>query len=160
MPASASPHRRRSGGPGTRRVFTAPRLLAALLCGLLAVVGLVGQAEAGHGTATRGANAVHALKVHAASAVLSPEAHAASAVHPPKAHAASVFLTGIGDEQSQMFSDPDWQRLHTKIARYIAPYDAAVRPYSLSQASAWIHAAETEHQRVLVAFYQDRKSVV
>ncbi len=71
----------------------------------------------------------------------------------PKARAASFFYTGIGDEQPQMFGDPDWQRLHTKIARYIAPYDAAVRPYSRSQATAWIHAAEAQHQRVLVAFY-------
>ncbi len=134
-------------------------MLAALsLCALLAVVGLVGQAEAGHGTATSAASAVNAPKVQAMSATYASKAHATSAVHPPKAHAASVFLTGIGDEQSQMFSDPDWQRLHTKITRYIAPYDAAVRPYSLSQASAWIHAAETQHQRVLVAFYHSEYS--
>jgi hypothetical protein len=107
---------------------------ALLLCGLLAVaaaVSLVDQAQASH------------------------RATSSAATHRgvPQAHAASVFLTGIGDEQSQMFSDPDWQRLHTKIARYIAPYDAAVRPYSRSQAAAWIQAAEAQHQRVLVAFY-------
>lgn len=136
MPASAPPHRRPPGGPGARRVLTARHLLAALLCGLLAVVLLVGQAQARHGSASGAATPRKA----------------------PKAHAASTFLTGIGDEQSQMFSDPDWQRLHTKVTRYIAPYDAAVRPYSLSQASAWIHAAETQHQRVLVAFYHSEYS--
>jgi hypothetical protein len=99
-------------------------------------VGLVGQAQASHSTAPSAA--IHGVAPHGTA---------------PRAHAASIFLTGIGDEQSQMFSDPDWQRLHTKITRYIAPYDAAVRPYSLSQASAWIHAAEAQHQRVLVAFY-------
>ena len=52
-----------------------------------------------------------------------------------------------------MFSNPMWQQLHTKIARYIAPYDAAVRPYSLQLARAWIGAAEAQHQQVLVAFY-------
>jgi hypothetical protein len=127
MTVSAPPHRRRPGGPGVPRALT-----ALLLCGMLAVAGLAGQAYARH---TSAANAA----THGGTA--------------PKAHAASAFLTGIGDEQSRMFSDPDWQRLHTKIARYIAPYDTAVRPYSRSQAAAWIRSAEAEHQRVLVAFY-------
>ena len=52
----------------------------------------------------------------------------------PRAHAAASYLTGIGDEQATMFTNPLWQQLHTKIARYIAPYDAAVRPYSLDKA--------------------------
>jgi hypothetical protein len=76
----------------------------------------------------------------------------ASAGH-PKAYASSTYLTGIGDQQTEMFTNPDWKRLKTRIARYIAPYDAAVRPYSLQQASAWIHAAEAAHQQVLIAFY-------
>lgn len=71
----------------------------------------------------------------------------------PAAHAASSFLTGIGDEQTEMFSNPLWQQLHTRIARYIAPYDAAVHPTSLWAAHQWIAAAEAQHQRVLVAFY-------
>jgi hypothetical protein len=52
-----------------------------------------------------------------------------------------------------MFSNPLWTQLHTKIARYIAPYDAAVRPYSLALASAWIRAAEARHLKILVSFY-------
>jgi hypothetical protein len=88
-----------------------------------------------------------------AALVAAGVAGAPSKAAAPRAHAASFFFTGIGDEQAQMFSDPDWQRLHTKIARYIAPYDAAVRPFSRSQAAAWIRAAEAQHQRVLVAFY-------
>jgi hypothetical protein len=71
----------------------------------------------------------------------------------PRAHAASSFLTGIGDEKDEMFSNPLWKQLHTRIARYIAPWDAAARPYSLSQARAWIQRAEAQHQQVLVAFY-------
>jgi hypothetical protein len=66
---------------------------------------------------------------------------------------AGAFLTGIGDEQTEMFGDPNWQRLHTRIARYIAPYDAVAHPYWLSLADAWIHSAEAAHQQVLVAFY-------
>jgi hypothetical protein len=78
----------------------------------------------------------------------------ASSTHRPVAHAASAhFLTGIGDEQTEMFSDPNWQRLHTKITRYIVPYDAAVRSYYKDNAITWIHTAELEHQQVLVAFY-------
>ena len=52
-----------------------------------------------------------------------------------------------------MFGNPLWRQLHTKIARYIAPYDAAARSYSLDQAKLWIHAAEAQHQQILVAFY-------
>jgi hypothetical protein len=77
------------------------------------------------------------------------------AADPPRApaHAASFFMTGIGDEHPEMFTNPLWQQLHTKITRYIAPYDAAVRPYSLKQAEIWIGAAEARHQKILVSFY-------
>jgi hypothetical protein len=69
------------------------------------------------------------------------------------AAAAGAFLTGIGDEQAEMFSDPNWLRLHTKITRYIAPYDAVAHSYSLDKAIVFIHDAEVAHQQVLVAFY-------
>jgi hypothetical protein len=82
-----------------------------------------------------------------------PSHHATSVSSKPDAHAGASYLTGIGDEQTGMFTNPLWQQLHTKIARYIAPYDAAVRPYSLQLARAWITAAEAQHQQVLVAFY-------
>jgi hypothetical protein len=71
----------------------------------------------------------------------------------PVAHAASSYLTGIGDESPEMFTNPNWTQLHVKIARYIAPYDAAVRPFSLDKAKVWIKAAEEHHVQVLVAFY-------
>ena len=72
----------------------------------------------------------------------------------PQAHAASSsYLVGIADEKTEMFTDPLWKQLNTHITRYIAPYDAAVRPYSLTLAMQWIHAAEAAHQQVLVSFY-------
>ena len=74
----------------------------------------------------------------------------------PHAHASSrpaPYLVGIGDEQGEMFGNPLWQQLHTKIARYIAPYDAVAHSYSLDKAEVWIHEAEAHHQQVLVAFY-------
>jgi len=84
---------------------------------------------------------------------LSSSATAKSRSTTATAHLASSFLTGIGDEQTEMFSNPLWKQLHTKIVRYIVPYDAAVRPYSLQAADEWIHDAEAAHQQVLVAFY-------
>jgi hypothetical protein len=77
----------------------------------------------------------------------------ASRAAQPVAHASATYLTGIGDENPEMFDDPNWQQLHTKIARYIVPYDAAVRPYSMSLATTWIQAAEAQHIQVLIAFY-------
>lgn len=93
------------------------------------------------------------LLATAAGAFAGPSAHAGSRSSKPTARTAASYLTGIGDEQTEMFGNPLWQQLHTKIVRYIAPYDAAVRPYSLQLARAWISAAEAQHQQVLVAFY-------
>ncbi len=91
----------------------------------------------------------------AALALLAALAAVPSAGAKPRAraHAASSYMTGIGDEQAEMFSNPLWQQLHTRIVRYIAPYDAAVHADSLAKARAWIQAAEAQHQQVLVAFY-------
>jgi hypothetical protein len=52
-----------------------------------------------------------------------------------------------------MFQNPFWLRLHTKIVRYIAPYDAIAHRDSLSRAIAFINAAEAAGQEILVAFY-------
>jgi hypothetical protein len=71
----------------------------------------------------------------------------------PGASQASSYLTGIGDEQATMFSNPLYTQLGTKIVRYIAPYDAVVHPYSLDKAILFIRDAEAQHEKVLVAFY-------
>jgi hypothetical protein len=71
----------------------------------------------------------------------------------PVAHASSHYLAGIGDEQTEMFASPLWQQLHTKIARYIAPWDAVAHRDSLAHATAWIQEAEEAHVQILVAFY-------
>lgn len=76
----------------------------------------------------------------------------------PRAYAASSYLTGIGDEQPELFGNPLWQQLHTKVVRYIAPYDAVAHTASLNKAKLWIHEAETHHQQVLVAFYHSEYS--
>jgi hypothetical protein len=96
-------------------------------------------------------HATIAIGVLLAGLLIAPSAVGSAQV--PRAHAASSYLTGIGDEQGEMFSNPLWQQLHTKIVRYIAPYDAVVHPYSLDKAIVWIRAAEAQHEQVLVAFY-------
>jgi len=86
-----------------------------------------------------------ALAAAASSALGGPRA--------PRAHAAGAYLTGVGDEHTAMFSNPLYQQLHTKITRYIAPYDAAVRADELGKAREWITDAEADNEQVLVAFY-------
>lgn len=71
----------------------------------------------------------------------------------PRAHVASTYFTGLGDESAEMFTDPNWTQLRTKIARYIVPFDAVVHSYSLDKAKVWIKAAEEKHQQILIAFY-------
>lgn len=100
-----------------------------------------------------GAAAPSALGRASAPARSAPGPAPAAVQSAVRAHAASSFLTGIGDEQAEMFTDPHWQQLHTKIARLIVPYDAAVRSYSLDKARVWIRLAEAKRQQVLVAFY-------
>jgi hypothetical protein len=78
---------------------------------------------------------------------------ARGATKAPRAHAAATYLTGVGDEQTTMFGNPLWQQLHSKIVRYIAPYDAANRPDDMGRARNWIAQAEANHQQILVAFY-------
>jgi hypothetical protein len=108
-----------------------PRLLPILVVsGLLAALALlaIGQADAASTGAARARAAV-------------------------RAHAASEYLTGIGNENAKMFSNPLYEQLHTKIVRYVVPYDAVAHSYSLDQAISFITAAEAAHEQVLVAFY-------
>jgi hypothetical protein len=96
-----------------------------------------------------------------AAIALSTAALAAASGHassPPARASSSTYMVGVGDEQAEMFSNPLWQQLHTRIARYIAPYDAAVHPDSLARARAWIKAAEAQHIQILVAFYHSEHS--
>jgi hypothetical protein len=68
------------------------------------------------------------------------------------------YTTGIGDQNAAMFLDPNWQRLHTGIARYIAPYDAALSTADLNRAKLWIARAQAANQRILIAFYHSERS--
>ena len=86
---------------------------------------------------------------------LSPAGHARE----PGARAAGTrYVTGIGDQNAEMFLDPNWQQLHTTIARYIAPYDAAVSRPDFNAAKLWLARAQAAHQRILVAFYHSERT--
>jgi hypothetical protein len=83
---------------------------------------------------------------------------AAKAARAPVARTASTYFTGLGDESPEMFSNADAKQLRTKIARYIAPYDAVAHSYSLDKAKLWIKDAEAAHEQVLIAFYHSEYS--
>ena len=81
---------------------------------------------------------------------------AAALLAVPLAGPAHAYSTGIGDQQTEMFTNPLWTQLKTQIVRYIAPYDAAARADELAAARRWIGAATAAHQQILVAFYHSR----
>jgi hypothetical protein len=63
---------------------------------------------------------------------------------------------GIADNSSRMFGQASYRALHTKISRYVAPYDVAYRPRDLAAVNAWLTAAEAQHIQPLIAFYHSR----
>jgi hypothetical protein len=108
---------------------------------------------AGAAGASRAAGAAGASRAAAASSQRSHPTRARSAR--ARSHRAQLlrYQTGIGDEQATMFGNPLWKQLHTRIVRYVVPYDAVAHSWSLDQAIDFIAAAEAAHQQVLVAFY-------
>jgi hypothetical protein len=125
----------RPAQPSSRTLPTRRALLCALLLALCAALAPLAVAEAGAAPAKRARPGTS-----------------------PHAHAAASFSTGLGDETTEMFGDPNWKQLHTKIARYIVPYDAAVHSYSLDKAKLWMKAAESQHMQILIAFYHSEYS--
>ncbi len=117
-----------------------------MLGGVLAALALACALAPPAGSSSAGSSPVPPASTSSSSASSTPTANAA------RSHGPS-YMTGIGDEQDEMFGNPLWQQLHTQIVRYIVPYDAVARPYSLQLATAWIRAAEARHQRILVSFY-------
>jgi hypothetical protein len=82
-----------------------------------------------------------------------PGKSSAARTSPPAITSGQRFLTGIGDERTEMFTDPLWKQLHTTITRYIVPFDAVKHPWNMTISRRWIAAAEAAHQQILIAFY-------
>jgi hypothetical protein len=74
----------------------------------------------------------------------------------PISGAYASYQTGIGDEQAAMFSSPLYQRLGTKIARDIVPYDVVDQPADLATFEAWYQADRADGITPLIAFYHSR----
>jgi len=101
---------------------------------------------------------VSSLTAALAFGAISQAGAAPGASSAPRAHAASSYQTGIGNENPKMFRNSLYTQLHTKIVRYVAPYDAVAHSYSLDNAINFIRAAEAAHEQVLVAFYHSEYS--
>ena len=69
-------------------------------------------------------------------------------------------LVGIGDEQPAMFANPAFKALHTRIARYVTPYDVAGNHShnDLPRLKAWLAAAKKQGIQPLIAFYHSDRT--
>jgi hypothetical protein len=137
----------------------APRLMlgALLLAAIVAVLATSStQARSGARTATNASSTQARSGTRTAgNAPAAADATTAKKKADPRGPS---FMTGIGDEKGEMFSNSLWRQLHTQIVRFVTPYDTSVQEYYLLKAEGWIHAAEAEHQQILVAFYHSEYS--
>ncbi len=69
-------------------------------------------------------------------------------------------MVGIGDENPAMFTDPTWQALGVKVARFFTAYDVAsgADPAALASLKVWLTAAQTAGVQPMVAFYHNNSS--
>jgi hypothetical protein len=69
-------------------------------------------------------------------------------------------VVGIGDEQPTMFNSSAFKALHTKIARYVTPYDVASNHShnDLPRLKAWLAAAKKQGIQPLIAFYHSDRT--
>ncbi|HVC84913.1 MAG TPA: hypothetical protein VNC12_06640 [Solirubrobacteraceae bacterium] len=69
-------------------------------------------------------------------------------------------IVGVGDEQPTMFSNSAFRALHTKIARYVTPYDVATNHShnDLPRLKAWLAAAKKQGIQPLIAFYHSDRT--
>jgi hypothetical protein len=84
------------------------------------------------------------LLIAGASVVLTfaPASNAGAAV--------SKVRFGIGNQHSDMFSDPRWQALGLKITRYNIPWNAAEDDYQLDRALDFVKSARAANVEVLL----------
>ena len=73
----------------------------------------------------------------------------------PKPPARVSATVGIGDDSPGMFSNGQFKALHTRIARYVTPYDVIVHPNvdALGRLRQWLNAASRAGIQPLIAFY-------
>ena len=66
--------------------------------------------------------------------------------------AAGAYTLGISDQQASTFTNPLFAPLKIKAARYITPYDVMESPSDKAALDAWLTAARTAHQKILISF--------
>jgi hypothetical protein len=110
--------------------------------------------------ALAGALALTAGPATGAGAQRTGAASRASSKTKPKPPAAISATVGIGDDTPAMFSSHPFQLLHTRIARYVTPYDVMVhqRVDALGRLREWLKAANRAHIQPLVAFYHSNST--
>jgi hypothetical protein len=71
-----------------------------------------------------------------------------------------AYSTGVADQNAAMFTSPLFTQLHTKISRYIAPYDVADgrNTAPLNQFINWYNHAKALHIQIFVAFYHSERT--
>lgn len=74
---------------------------------------------------------------------------------PAGAQARTKVAVGIGDQSASMFSDPHFQRLKVKKARFVARWDTMRRPADKAALDWWLLAARKSHVRPIVHISTD-----
>jgi hypothetical protein len=74
----------------------------------------------------------------------------------PAASQAASYKTGVGDQNPAMFASPGYKALHSRITRYIAPYNIVTTPSDLATFKTWLAGANADHAQPLIAFYHSR----
>jgi hypothetical protein len=69
-----------------------------------------------------------------------------------------AYTLGVSDQQASTFTNPLFDALKFRAARYIAPYDVMSSPADLAAMQAWIAGAQAKNQRVLIHFERSHRS--
>jgi hypothetical protein len=68
-----------------------------------------------------------------------------------------AYTLGVSDQQATTFSNPLFDALKFRAARYITPYDVMSSPSDLAAAQAWIAGARAKNQRILIHFERSHR---
>ncbi len=90
------------------------------------------------------------------AALASTLAFGLSACAGTAASQAASYKTGVGDQNPAMFASPGYKALHSRITRYIAPYNIVTTPSDLAVFRTWLAGANHDHAQPLIAFYHSR----
>jgi hypothetical protein len=74
---------------------------------------------------------------------------------PATASAATNVRVGVGDQSPRMFSDANWKSLGLKTTRYFIEYNAIDQPGEISEADAFVSAANANGVKVLMHISTD-----